>query len=321
MINVHLFNMDMKALHHIVPSMSMHILPMLLLVLVSLSIIPTGSASSSNQNYNAYNYDMTTPQFTPDGRLLQVEYASLAATHSSPCVIWKFKMGTDNNDQVTLIMTAKSSRKIQNRLIPLSNDDATATAVCCCLSGVISDSMALLSIVHQEQDNNRRMYGSALTDLQIANSIAMSCQRHSFGGGLRPYGSSIVIVSWNRILQTDPSGAAITVSCGATTTTNTTTSTTITTTAASPPPPLLHIVGGSGGRVEELQRTLNQAGSPETLDEALLVMAKPVLEASLGENHPPEDMWLEVMVVSKERGIHKLTDGQIERLLAKVRAQ
>ena len=33
---------------------------------------------SSNPPYNAYNYDLSTPQFTPDGRLMQVEYASRA---------------------------------------------------------------------------------------------------------------------------------------------------------------------------------------------------------------------------------------------------
>lgn len=269
-----------------------------LLLLLSPYIIP--SVSSSNQNYNAYNYDMTTPQFTPDGRLLQVEYASLAATHSSPCVIWKPPQGTD--DEITIIMNAKPSRKIQNRLIPLS--DTTAV----CLSGVVSDSLALLSKVYEQQDNNRRLYGSALTELQIASSIAMSCQRHSFGGGLRPFGSTMVIVSPNRILQTDPSGAVVTVNADAT----------------------LHFVGGSSSSVEELRRTtqlflLQQHQRAETtettLADALIILAKAVLESSLGENEPVDNAWLEVMVVSKKRGIHKLTNDQIERLLAKVREQ
>ena len=299
-VNDHLSNLTMgtrSARHE-----CMHTLTLLLLF--SLSIIP--NASSSSQNYNAYNYDMTTPQFTPDGRLLQVEYASLASTHSSPCVIWKLRI--DTSDDVTLVMTAKSSRKIQNRLIRLS--DTTAV----CLSGVVSDSMALLSKVYELQDDNRRLYGSPLTDLQIANSIAMSCQRHSFGGGLRPYGSSIVVLSSSsshqhqRILQTDPSGAAVTVSHDASTT-------------PASSPPLLHIVGGSGRSVEELRRTLERAAPPETLNQALIVMAKRLVETALGENHPPEDAWLEVMVMSKERGIHKLTDSQVERLLAQVREQ
>jgi 20S proteasome alpha/beta subunit len=267
-----------------------------LLLLLFPCVIP--SVSSSNQNYNAYNYDMTTPQFTPDGRLLQVEYASKAATHSSPCVIWKPPQGTD--DEITLIMTAKSSRKIQNRLIPLSE----TTAVC--LSGVVSDSLALLSKVYEVQDNNRRLYGSALTELQIANSIAISCQRHSFGGGLRPYGSTMVIVSPKGILQTDPSGAVLTVNTDA----------------------KLHVVGGSTSSAEELRRTTQllllqqhqRAETPETtLANALLALAKAVLETSLGENDPLDNAWLEVMVVSKKQGIHKLTNDQIERLLAKVR--
>jgi hypothetical protein len=54
----------------------------LVAILFLLSLV--SNSSLANQNYNAYNYDMTTPLFTPDGRLLQVEYASRAATHSSP---------------------------------------------------------------------------------------------------------------------------------------------------------------------------------------------------------------------------------------------
>jgi len=54
--------------------------------------VPMASASSSSyanfhNNPNTYAlYDMTTPLFTPDGRLMQVEYATLAAT--------KTKLGT-----------------------------------------------------------------------------------------------------------------------------------------------------------------------------------------------------------------------------------
>jgi Proteasome subunit A N-terminal signature len=55
-----------------------------LLVLLILSGI-TRKASSSN-SYNPYMYDLTAPLFTPDGRLLQTEYATRAADHSSPLV-------------------------------------------------------------------------------------------------------------------------------------------------------------------------------------------------------------------------------------------
>jgi 20S proteasome alpha/beta subunit len=245
-----------------------------ILFLVSLVI----NSSLANQNYNAYNYDMTTPLFTPDGRLLQVEYASRAATHSSPCVLWK--VGAHE----TLVMTRKSSRKLQNRLIQLS--DTTAV----CLSGVVSDSLALLAKVYELQDNNRRLYGSkTLTEQQVASAIATACQRHSFGGGLRPYGSTIVVLSPTTMLQTDPSGAVIALN------------------------DKCNIVGSSDA---DLRRKLDSENSPTSLAEALLTVAK-----HLVPDKDDKDAWLEVMVLSKEKGVHKLSDDQVGRLLLKLKNQ
>jgi 20S proteasome alpha/beta subunit len=250
---------------------------MLLLSILSLISLVIDSALA-NQNYNAYNYDMTTPQFTPDGRLLQVEYASRAATHSSPCVLWK----CDTHE--TLVMTRKSSRKLQNRLIQLS--DTTAV----CLSGVVSDSLALLAKVYELQDNNRRLYGSkTLTEHQIASAIATACQRHSFGGGLRPYGSTIVVISPRTMLQTDPSGAVVTLDGK------------------------LNVVASSNA---ELRRKLENENSPTTLAEAMLTVAK-----HLVPDKDDKDAWLEVLVLSKEKGVHKLSDDQVERLLLKLKEQ
>lgn len=242
------------------------------------------STTIANQNYNAYNYDMTTPQFTPDGRLLQVEYASLASTQSSPCVLWKLEGGE------TLVMTAKSSRNLQNRIIQLSS----TTAVC--LSGVVSDSLALLSKVYEAQDEYRRMYGSAalLSERQVANAIATACQRHSFGGGLRPYGSTIIVLSAKNMLQTDPSGAVVSLK-----------------------DTKLYIVGKSS---HDLRRKLEEEDAPTTLASALLVVAKHLV-VTADETEKNIASWLEVMVLSPEKGMHKLSEDQVEKLLATIKEQ
>jgi 20S proteasome alpha/beta subunit len=248
-------------------------------------------ANAAASNYNAYNYDMTTPQFTPDGRLLQVEYASLAATHSSPCILWRLP-----GEELTLVMVAKSSKKLQQRLIPLSSSsNQPSTAVC--LSGILGDSLALVAKVYEMQDEMRRTYGIAtLSPMQVATAIASACQRHSFGGGLRPYGSTICVLSSSnqQVLQTDPSGAI--------------------TTNIFDVDNNVHVVGSKSALA--LRRKLQDEETPETtLAEALQLAAKHLLSSSSNNDDKEKTVWLEVMIVSKSKGIYKLSEEQVERLV------
>lgn len=54
-----------------------------LVQLLSMLVSSSFGASASKRRYSAYNYDLTFPQFCPDGRLLQVEYAMTAACSKS----------------------------------------------------------------------------------------------------------------------------------------------------------------------------------------------------------------------------------------------
>lgn len=143
---------------------------------------------------------MTTPQFTPDGRLLQVEYASAASDLSSPLVALQL-----NNNNLVLIALKKSNT--QNRIAVLQDK------VCVAMSGVLADSVALLQFVLKESSKHFLRCKNELSLLQIATTIANACQLHSFGGGIRPYGCSMLVCGFvgeqNTIYQTDPSGAII----------------------------------------------------------------------------------------------------------------
>lgn len=199
------------------------------------------ASSPRSYNYNPYQYDMTVPQFTPDGRLLQVEYAQLAAyEQSSPIIVvtvtndlalictvrhstkQRRTTAAKNKKSTTTTMDLNVMRKnkiIQERLIVLSSDSANSNNndVVLGLSGILSDSLVLLQEVVQNQFMKYiRWYGYdagiQLLFTAMANIIANQCQSNSFGGGIRPYGSSFVIVNWNangvlNLHRTDPSGA------------------------------------------------------------------------------------------------------------------
>jgi 20S proteasome alpha/beta subunit len=192
----------MRALFHVALALGL---------CLNVVMLPSSEATSSN-DYNAYNYDLTTPQFTPDGRLLQVEYASAAADRSSPLV------AVAVNDTLVLItMTANSTA--QNRLI-IWNDKIVIGP-----SGVLADSVALLQVLGKEAGKEAtkhfQTYRTKLVSVhQVAQILANACQKHAFGGGIRPYGSTMLVCGIGSgipggihhvpdMVATDPSGAIL----------------------------------------------------------------------------------------------------------------
>ena len=198
---------------------------------------PVNCSSSSNQNYPTYQYDMTVPQFTPDGRLLQVEYASSAADHSKPilvapvtphlCLVVCAAATTTTNNRKSP-HTGSSSVIRQERLILLppketvttttmtSDDDDDNIMTVVALSGVLADCHSLLQAAHEESFAQQQWYGGRPGQQRhLAHSVASACQEHAFGGGLRPYGATMLVVSCGTsdtaaadmvLYQTDPSG-------------------------------------------------------------------------------------------------------------------
>ena len=244
------------------------------------------AAAASSPPYNAYQYDMTIPQFTPDGRLLQVEYASRAPEQSGPLVavpVWSNDGDEENDDGPSVVIasiaarsplsendskeeddaadyekngaqvpTSKRRRKGQSRLIPLplgptifsapGAPSMPARSIVVGLSGILADATSLLGIMQSDLTQYRRMYGlgklhsvlpthsaegnsgcaSATSATQatptvvarrVARGVGRYCQRNSFGGGIRPFGASLVICGVDEsgvcICVTEPSGAVL----------------------------------------------------------------------------------------------------------------
>jgi hypothetical protein len=248
-------------------------------------VLPLASAGNHGsfgvhhgRRYAAYDYDLTTPQFTPDGRLLQVEYATKAClrkdsnpivsvglsspggsdtvlimatisqpppsptslstiqTHQNSSDVYE-QLDQQDEDEVSSLMKGENQRA-QFRIIevPLSVcyssslHYTTTSTILVGLSGLLSDATALLHIIYSHLEEEQRMMGwhrlgfspvgtlavdknnssttsilsksmrcqpifsqPSETALRLSRVISDKCQKHAFGGGLRPLGASLLI--------------------------------------------------------------------------------------------------------------------------------
>ena len=191
-------------------------------ILASSILVPlvTSSSSAGRSNYNVYNYDQTTPQFTPDGRLLQVEYASNAADLSAPLVVLEFASSENNNDDeasypcTVLITVPKQPFSPQNRIAILEKGDKKS-AYCVAMSGILADSLALLQAGMKTASEHSLQFKQVLDMESFVQVLADECQSRVFAGGLRPYGSTLLLCGYENdagsslIYQTDPSGGIL----------------------------------------------------------------------------------------------------------------
>jgi 20S proteasome alpha/beta subunit len=241
--------------------------------------------------------DLRTNQSYIDGRVLQVEYASAAASHSS-CVV----VAPIQNDTV-ILLTTRPARTVQERLVVLP-DSHTVVA----LSGILTDSLALLQKVQDESLSNRRWYGRGLSCHQVSETIRTACQRHAFGGGLRPYGSTIVVCGvleggHIQTQRTDPSGSLQEIVRG------------------------LQVVGGPADgvlRKEIMRQQKNKSWQPTDVAQGIVQMTRQILDADRKERASKrksgatdEDPIVEVVVISATRGVYKLSPLQVRALLDK----
>ena len=147
-------------------------------------------------------YDRATSVFSPDGRLLQVEYAKTAVSKGA------LALGIVCKDAVLLM----ADRRIANRLVVEDSvkkvlkidDHIIATA-----SGLISDARVLIKKCRIKAQQNRLIYGEKITVETLIKYVSDMEQLYTQYGGIRPFGISFLmggIDSKPRLFMTEPSG-------------------------------------------------------------------------------------------------------------------
>ena len=148
-------------------------------------------------------YDRAITMFSPDGRLLQVEYAKKTVRLGNTAIGMMCKDGV-------LLVTDK--RLVDKLVVPEAiekvfqiDDHLMATA-----AGIISDARVLIERSQVKAQQHRVTYNAPIDVLTIVKDVCNLKQLTTQSGGLRPFGVSLLGAgkdeSGLKLFETDPTG-------------------------------------------------------------------------------------------------------------------
>ena len=154
-------------------------------------------------NHQMMGYDRAITMFSPDGRLLQVEYAKKTVKQGSTAIGMVCSDGvllvTDKRIVDPLVVTEAIEKIFQ------IDDHIGATA-----SGIISDARVLIERAQVKAQQHQVTYDSPIDVLSIVKNICDLKQICTQSGGLRPFGVSILVAGIDpdgpKLFETDPTG-------------------------------------------------------------------------------------------------------------------
>lgn len=140
--------------------------------------------------HQAMGYDRTATMFSPEGHLLQVEYAEKTVRLGSSSI------GMACTDGVFII----ADKRVTDKLIVASSaskiyeiDSHIAASV----AGIVSDARVLIERAQVLSQQHRVTYDSPVEPELIVKEIANTKQQFTQYGGARPFGVSIMLAGIN----------------------------------------------------------------------------------------------------------------------------
>ncbi|XP_012541273.1 proteasome subunit alpha type-3 [Monomorium pharaonis] len=150
-------------------------------------------------------YDLSASQFSPDGRVFQVEYAQKAVENGGTVIGLRGKDGVVF--AIEKIVTSKLYESGANKRI-LNIDQHIGMAV----SGIISDARQIAETARSEAASYKAQYGVGIPLKYLNERVSMYMHAYTLYSAVRPYGCSVLLGTYETdgpaLYMIDPSGVS-----------------------------------------------------------------------------------------------------------------
>ena len=145
----------------------------------------------TEMQHQAMGYDRSATMFSPDGHLLQVEYADKTVKMGSASI------GLSCKDGVLIIADRRIRDKLispesANKIFEIDEHIVATTA------GILSDARILVEQAQVLAQQNRVTYGSPIDPISVIRMIADKKQMFTQYGGARPFGTAFLLGGVNK---------------------------------------------------------------------------------------------------------------------------
>ncbi|XP_055355741.1 proteasome subunit alpha type-2-like [Paramacrobiotus metropolitanus] len=149
-----------------------------------------------------YSFSLTT--FSPSGKLVQIEYALAAVAAGAPTV------GIRAADGVVVATEKKQKNQLFEEETVVKVEAITKN-IGMVYSGMGPDFRLLVKKARKIAQEYKMMYQENAPIVQLVQRVAAVMQEYTQSGGVRPFGVSLLIASWDNnrpyLFQVDPSGS------------------------------------------------------------------------------------------------------------------
>ena len=151
---------------------------------------------------DSMGYDRAITMFSPDGRLLQVEYAKETVNQGTSAVGALYKGG---------VLLVVDKRILEKLVIPSSVEKIMQIDehICAAISGLPSDGRVLVERAQVVAQNHRNTYDEEIDIKSLVKDVCNQKQAFTQYGGMRPFGVSLLIAGVDdkpRLYMTEVSG-------------------------------------------------------------------------------------------------------------------